>query len=616
MERKNNAIKVMLVQIANRNLGDSVIADTARFLIRQCLTGREHQIFDYSITSGDLMALSYADVIVFSGGSIIKFRQENFDLLIIPILNEAQRLSIPVYFNAVGVEGYDPNDERCQNLKAALNLPCVKGISIRDDYTTILDNYITNPDIAVTSVFDPATWSDKVYSRVNYPISKRIGLGVARESLFVDYGSPEINREFLLEFWKNTASELERRGYDWEIFTNGLQGDEQFAQEVLAYIGHGRSVPRPAEPEQLINTICSYEAVIACRMHANILAHTFAVPSVGLVWNEKLAFWGEKTGHSDRFLRPAQMQPALVVEKVIQAAAEGCNRIEEDQLLLAKNALYDFLKDYAVVRNQNCRPDRYSEKIAADALGGKYLKYKNLNTIEGMERSIKGGCLWLETDVRLSSDGKLVCVNGWNANTYTMLGLNAENYTTKGVDLGTFLKLRYQNTYQTATFEQILRVLEKHHSRGIKLFVDIGRPSQQDLDKMVTQLERTVIKHIRLLKHIYLRLQRKQDVARVKKSILPWKIAFYLPKEDEGFKDGIWNQEESATFCVENNISIITMAFSRFDKATGAFFHSKEIRCCIMKITKISDILTALDDGADIVSSVYTDALTLNELTS
>lgn len=606
----------MLVQVANRNLGDSAITDTARYLIEQCLKNRNFQIFDYSITSGDLTALSFADLIIFTGGGIIKFRQEKFDLHIIEILNEAQRLSIPVFFNAVGVEGYDADDERCRNLKSALNLPCVKGISVRDDYTAMRDYYISNPDILVSSVFDPATWSAQVYPRLSQPTFRHVGLGVVREGLFADYGFPEINREFQLDFWRDVVSRLEADGYTWEIFTNGVGDDEIFAQEVLSYIGHGKKALRPAEPAQLVNTICSYEVIIACRMHTNILAHTFSVPSVGLVWNDKLAFWGEKIGHGDRFLRPAQMQPEYVVNKAIQAAAEGCNILTEAQLSKAKDALDVFLKKYSSVRTKNFRHDAYHKKIVADALGGRFLKYKNLNTKEGMDRSIRGGCRWLEVDVRLSRDKKLVCVNGWNKDTYTMLGVDPSRYGKKGMDVQKFRKQRYHGLYPTATFEDIVSRLPRNRLWGnVSLLVDVGRPTEDDFAEMLNQMKELNEKYRIKPARFVIRVQRRGDVQQIKQMQIPWRIAFYLPKDNEKFEDGIFEAEEAADFCENNGISFITMSASSFSRETAHLFHSKKIRCCIMKCAKIGTILNALDEGADFVCSVFADANRLTDMT-
>ena len=127
-----NRIKIMLVRLVNRNYGDSVIADNTAYMIRKAL-GEKADILDYDLRCGDVYRVRFCDAVIFAGGGLIKFRGECFLQYISEIINEAQENDIPVYFNSVGVEGYDENDETCQALKEVINQPCVKGISVRDD---------------------------------------------------------------------------------------------------------------------------------------------------------------------------------------------------------------------------------------------------------------------------------------------------------------------------------------------------------------------------------------------------------------------------------------------------------------------------------------------------
>ena len=114
---------------------------------------------DYAIGIEDLAQIPYVDAIIFAGGGLIKFRQENLYRQVSEIIMEAQRHRIPVFLNSVGVEGYDAKDERCLLLQEALNQPCVKMISVRDDIETLKNNYIKNARIRMKEVFDPAIWT-------------------------------------------------------------------------------------------------------------------------------------------------------------------------------------------------------------------------------------------------------------------------------------------------------------------------------------------------------------------------------------------------------------------------------------------------------------------------
>ena len=195
-------VKILLIQIVNRNLGDQVIADNAAYLVRQALprlTGRHYMLQNYDIQSEDYELLKTADLIVFAGGGLIKYRQEDFHAYVPAILECADNEGIPVYFNCVGVEGYDAGDVRCVRLAKALNADCVKAITVRDDLETLQRDYLKTDRIFTAAAADPAVFTPQVYDISRNTQSKRIGLGIVRHRIFEDYGIPQITREFQLE---------------------------------------------------------------------------------------------------------------------------------------------------------------------------------------------------------------------------------------------------------------------------------------------------------------------------------------------------------------------------------------------------------------------------------
>lgn len=252
-------IKILFVQIMNRNFGDTVIAENTLFLLRKALwkRNRDFEILNYNIFTRDIGQVKYADAIIFAGGGIIKFEQEAFWELLHEIIFEAQKWKVPVFLNAVGVEGYSDNDYRCQMLKEALNLSCVKSISVRDDIDILKKCYITNSGIRVRPVFDPAIYSAYTYAVKRNIHSNMIGVGIARELLFSDYGHDKINRDYLVNFYKQLVKNIETSGYKWIIFTNGYIKDNEFAQEVLNEIGYGNPVITPRSDKELVSTIAS-----------------------------------------------------------------------------------------------------------------------------------------------------------------------------------------------------------------------------------------------------------------------------------------------------------------------------------------------------------------------
>lgn len=611
-------IKVLLAQIANRNLGDTVIADNTRRLIEACFPLEKRKqliIIDHNLYTDDPAKIAFADAVVFAGGGLIKFKQEDFYQKTVRVIQEANQRGIPVYMNAVGVECFDPKDERCLLLKETINLPCVKAIRVRDDLDTLRTHYITNPHIAVSSVMDPAIGCPKTYNvKPKKTRSRVIGLGVARAELFADYGTAGIDRSFLLEFWKGVTTELEARGRRWCIFTNGASNDEAFAEEVLAYIGHGNKCAMPAEAEQLVKTLRSFSAVLACRMHSNIIAYSFRVPSVGLIWNDKLAFWGKKIGYPERFLTPEQLSPKTAVDALLRAEKEGCSAVPKEELKRLSDTMQQFIATYAVPRGAAGTAMDYSNHLVACALGGKHLKYKNMNSLATLKPSLDGGFKWLELDIRLTTDGRLVCVNGFGKGTCQALGVDPERYA-KGMSYKEFATARYYGTYKTASFADFTKALASHRHNQIQVILDVGRPSAKGFEAILIQL-RSSLRYSRLREETFvLRVQRRQDVEAFKKTDLRCRLAYYLPAPEEDFGEPLREVADVAAYCRSRQISLVTMRPETFSPQVAAVLKENGLQSCLLSLTCVSDILEALQNGADLVGSVYTDVKTLTEIT-
>lgn len=604
---KNKKIKILLVQITNRNLGDTVIADNTRELIKNVFPIVQRKnvvIIDYPISCKDLKLLEFVDAVVFAGGGLIKFRNEQHYNHTIAITNKAEELNIPVFFNAVGVEGYDEADERCVALKNAINLPCVKGITVRDDTETLKKYYIENNSVVVESVFDPAVFSLDKFSRAEE--RNVIGLGVARGELFTDYGNEKIDKCFLLNFWKNIITEIEKQNREWEIFTNGLEGDEAFAKEVLEYVGHGKKCAAPADSQQLVNTITQYKSIIACRMHSCIVAHTYNVPYVGLVWNDKLSLWGKKTGCEERFIKPEKMCEGTVVQAVLDAEKKGLKKLNKKEKNKTKKYLRKFLREYAKINRNNSEKRDFTKNMVATALGGEYLKYKNMNSLSTIDNSITNGFKFLEVDLRLSEDKELVCVNGWSEALYNQLGISYDE-NRKRLNKDEFLKQKYYNKYKTTSFEQLAEYLGKVKNDEIKIILDLGKPSQTQF-KMILKCIIHQLKQFGLsYEKFILKIQDKELNEILKNADTIFDVMMFID-----FSKAV---EGDLSYCeMADNIKYITFDKSLISPEIINMIKGSNKKSAVFSYKNITDILTAIDMGVDLVGSLYYSPQIINEL--
>ena len=601
---KKPRIKILLVQIANRHYGDTAISDNARFLINKGLRFRNKdsfEILDYNILLSDTEQIKYVDAVVFAGGGVIKYKNEEFDKYTIEIIEEAEKYSVPVFFNAVGVEGFDGQDERCLALKQALNYSCVKSISIRDDMDTMQNGYIERPDIRVKSVVDPAVWSDKVYTD-DTPKTEYIGLGVAREKLFSDYGIQGVDREYLLEFWKEVANKLEAEGLKWKIFTNGLNSDEAFANEVLEYIGHGEKVAQPQNVGELVKTIKSFKGIIACRMHTNIVAYSFRVPSIGLVWNDKLTFWGEKSGYPERYITYENLTPENTVEALKTALKKGCSRVKTTMLKRKTyRELKRFVKSVTPLNAMKKSSVNYKNRMLATALGGMDFKYNNTNCLEALSVSAKSGYRFFETDVRLTKDGKLVCVNGWHKDTFKKLGLEYTDESKLGLEYDEFIEQKYYGFFDTVDFDSLLDAIKPVlKDKTYKLIIDVGLPKKELIGQMFDDM-------INALK--------QADVKLFKSKEYPAEIAYFiaLPKNPE--QDLNEHFKKIIAFCKAEKIELITLANATYSDELQKMLDKAKLKSVVMTYTKTEDIIGAIESGVYLVGSHYYTPEYLNRLT-
>ena len=340
-DEEKHPVKIILCGLMKgKNYGDVVISDCVKFLIKKF--AKEMELDNIKVSTLDirrqkdkksLNRIRNCDGVIFPGGGFIKFRQENLPPYMDSILSRAEHYGIPVAFNAVGVEGYDAEDEQCMLLKNMLHRKCVRYITSRDFSEELNSKYLDDMPLKSVRVSDPAVFAGEVYKIKRNKDSDVVGLGVAREGIFEDYGLP-VSKAQLLDIWKNISEELHHRGIKYKFFTNGLKRDEDFLDELLAYLGKAEerekyAVSAPESAKELVRNISAFSSIIACRMHASIIAFSLDIPAVGFVWNDKITAFAESIGCADRFFTYEKLTNAKLIADTLQRAQqEGYKRGE------------------------------------------------------------------------------------------------------------------------------------------------------------------------------------------------------------------------------------------------------------------------------------------------
>lgn len=244
------------------------------------------------------------DGLIIAGGGFIKFKTQGLNFFVEQILALAAKKSIPVMFNAVGIEGFDQDDLRCRRLKRALNSGAVRVITTRDDLETLTHGYVDNSEIVTATVGDPVFWLDEMYPSLRRPEEGAgvIGLNLINPNNFSTYGGT-LTAAQVANFYKNLIEQLDLLGAQYRLFSNGMVVDQKFGQELVSSMNlpAGTLLRRPKTSDEFIEMYKNFNIILAARMHAGITAYALEIPFVGLIWSEKIEFFATQADIQDRF---------------------------------------------------------------------------------------------------------------------------------------------------------------------------------------------------------------------------------------------------------------------------------------------------------------------------
>ena len=115
------------------------------------------------------------------------------------------------------------------------------------------------------------------------------------------------------------------------------------------------------------------QGMIACRMHSNIIAYALGIPSVGLVWNNKMTFWGEKIGYPKRFVQSEELEAQYVAQLCEEILKEGTRKPSYQMKQSVYKELRYFVRQYCKKKIKEVETYDFSKHVFASAMGFSYL---------------------------------------------------------------------------------------------------------------------------------------------------------------------------------------------------------------------------------------------------
>lgn len=242
--------------------------------------------------------------VVFCGGQVVSDIALNFPLKIRKICQIAKRNSLDISFSSVGASRNWSREAK--NIFCGIfSDPSVKHISVRDhDSAANLASYGVKAQVAV----DPAVWASDVYGSIHGENvdKKLIGVGISSpHELAAHSDGGMFGIEGHIKFWTDLIGCLRSMNFRCAIFNNGSIEDDEFMRLVASRLGAGddlKVLDRPKYPADLGRAIGMFDGIISHRLHANILAFSYGIPSISLKWDKKVASFAEIIDRSDSCL--------------------------------------------------------------------------------------------------------------------------------------------------------------------------------------------------------------------------------------------------------------------------------------------------------------------------
>ncbi|MFZ5618061.1 MAG: polysaccharide pyruvyl transferase family protein [Pseudomonadota bacterium] len=301
-----------------------------------------------------------ADAVVFGGGQLLEDADLNFPMKVAAAAGVARERDIPMAVFAVGV-GRTWSERGAALFNEAFAGAELAAASVRDQLSqTRWRRHFSKTDVEDAQIaFDPGLLARKTYGAVsdeertgrNRP---KIGLCVTHPTTLRTHydGGDAPSAEADTEFFRSLARDLAARGMEIVLFTNGAPDDRAFLRRcfpatVLAGFDKDQIAlaPESRRPSDLVAIIRDCDGVIAHRLHANIIAYSYAIPHVGLAMNSKLSEFFALTGRPDFAVGPEQFKADIVGDKMASALNAPIETDQHAAILRKADADLDALAD-------------------------------------------------------------------------------------------------------------------------------------------------------------------------------------------------------------------------------------------------------------------------------
>lgn len=266
--------------------------------------------------------LKEADIITIGGGQLFLDEELNFPIKLYLLSRQLKKMRSRKNISFVGVSPTSSIIGRSLLKKAIKNINA-DSISVRDMESSKNMRKTLGITTKISVTPDPALYFEKTrQSKQNPTKPNKISICISSpKSLDAE---EKLGKEFhqgSTEFYSDLIDKLYKKEFAVSIFSNGAPEDEQLKNKIhnrnLEKIHH--CYPKPLTPSDLKNHISEADIVIAHRLHANIIAYSLGIPSIGLNWDSKVKSFFTAVQRLDYYLEDLAPNAESIIDLVESA---------------------------------------------------------------------------------------------------------------------------------------------------------------------------------------------------------------------------------------------------------------------------------------------------------
>ncbi|MEH2516784.1 polysaccharide pyruvyl transferase WcaK-like protein [Bradyrhizobium sp. AZCC 1610] len=310
-------------------------------------------------------ALRDADLAIVGGGQLIQDGDLNFPVKLSIVASECRRNNVPIALFGVGV-AESQSSRGAALMSSLLQAEQLVFAGVRDTESARRLRRRGVKGVVVTP--DPGLLASQVWPVSDRPHRERpvVGVGITHPVVLRHHGQEQSDSPKIVELYRSLVRELLASGYDVTCFSNGAREDQTCLDNVVGSIdAAGDRLTRAPDcktPQELAQLVGSFDAVIAHRLHACILAYSYGVVHIGLNWDPKLAAFFANVGCSQYLVDFNSETVRTMPELLDSARAESICNVQHERVLELTNASIDRL---ALLVKRKARP-RLLERDESD----------------------------------------------------------------------------------------------------------------------------------------------------------------------------------------------------------------------------------------------------------